>query len=105
MEDELSIPDFLRVENRTGVVPDHVACITAYVDPVTQRQNELRAAHAAADKAKREQALARHLRKIEDEHPGEEWDRKAKMWKRTDRAMAKYEARLQAEFEQSGKEG
>jgi len=73
--------------------------VAEWVDPIAARQQEIRAAQAASVKAKREVALAKHLQKIEDEHPGEEWDRKAKMWKRTDRAMAKYEAKLLAEFE------
>ena len=37
--------------------------------------------------------------RIRRELPGEEWDRKNKMWKRTARSMAKYEAKLLAEFE------
>lgn len=73
--------------------------VAEWVDPVEVRQREIRAAQAAAAKAKREIALAKYLQKIEDEHPGEEWDRKAKMWKRTKRSMAKYEAKLRAEFE------
>ena len=75
-----------------------------WVDPVEARQRELRAAQAATAKAKRQSALAKHLLKIEDEHPGEEWDRKNKMWIRTERSMAKYEARLQAEFEATHEE-
>lgn len=74
---------------------------TRWVDPVEARQRELRAAQAATIKAKRAAALAKYLRKIEDEHAGEEWDRKSKMWIRTKRSMAKHEARLLAEFEAS----
>jgi len=73
--------------------------VAQWIDPIEQRQQEIRAAQAASVKAKREAALAKHLQKIEDEHPGEEWDRKAKMWKRTARSMAKCEAKLQAECE------
>jgi hypothetical protein len=99
--DEDSIPQFLcvacnprRVGHNQGPRLEAV-----WVDPVEQRQRELRAAQAETAKARRQDALTKHLQKIEDEHPGEEWDRKAKMWKRTERSMAKYEAKLLAEFE------
>ena len=75
--------------------------VAQWADPVEQRQRQLREAQAATVKAKREAALAKHLQKIEDQHPGEEWDRKNKMWVRTERSMAKYEAKLLAEFEAS----
>jgi hypothetical protein len=78
--------------------------VAEWVDPVAVRQRELREAQAAAAKAKKKEALASHLQKIEDDHPGEEWDRKNKMWKRTKRSMARYEAKLKAEFEAAAKE-
>lgn len=77
--------------------------VAQWADPVEQRQRELREAQAASVKAKKEAALAKHLQKIEDQHPGQEWDRKNKMWIRTERSMAKYEAKLQAEFEAATK--
>jgi hypothetical protein len=104
--DDGMIPRFLcRVCSPIRIGHNHGPRLQAnWVDPVEQRQRELRAAQAETAKARREVALAKHLQKIEDEHPGEEWDRKAKMWKRTDRSMAKYEAKLLAEFEAAEKE-
>lgn len=97
---ELTIPKFLCVTcNPRTAGPSGPRLVAQWVDPVEERQRQLRAAQAATAKAKREVALAKHLRKIEDAHPGEEWDRKNQMWKRTARSMAKYEAKLLAEFE------
>ena len=98
--DELTIPRFLcvhcspRKEAPTGQRP-----ATNWVDPVEQRQRELRAAQAETAKAKRTAALEKHKQNIADRHAGEEWNRKLGCWERTDRSMAKYEAQLQAEFE------
>lgn len=101
-QDEWTIPKFLcRTCNPSIGTAFKPRLVAQWVDPVEARQRELRAAQAAAAKTKREAALASHLRKIEDEHPGEEWDRKNKIWKRTERSMAKYEAKLLAEFEAS----
>jgi hypothetical protein len=105
-DDDLSIPQFLCVACNPGRIGSNGGprLVAQWVDPIEARQRELRAAQAATVKAKRQATLAKHLQKIEDEHPGEEWDRKNKMWKRTDRSMAKYEAKLQAELEAHGKE-
>jgi len=99
-KDDWAIPKFLCracTPVKSTIGPRLVAA--QWVDPVEARQRELRAAQAASAKAKRETALAKHLQKIEDEHPGEEWDRKQKAWVRTDRTMSKYDAKLRAEFE------
>jgi len=102
-KDDWTIPKFLcracnpvRIGHNRGP-----QLVSGWVDPVEARQRELREAQAASAKAKREAALTKHLQKIEDQHPGEEWDRKQKAWVRTDRSMAKYEAKLLAEFEAS----
>src|SRR5262245_34173295 len=101
---DLTIPKFLCVTcNPRKGGPSSQRLQAVWIDPVEQRQRELRAAQAETAKAAKKAALAKHLQKIEDEHPGEEWDRKAKMWKRTERSMAKYEAKLQAEFEAAAK--
>lgn len=98
--DTLTIPRFLcRTCNPLPASSSGPRLVAQWVDPVEQQQRELREAQAATAQAKREAALAKHLRKIEDAHPGEEWDRKNKMWIRTERSMAKYEAKLRAEFE------
>ena len=94
------IPKFLcRTCNPVTATASGPRLVTQWVDPVQERQRQLREAQAATVKAKREVALAKHLQKIEDQHPGEEWDRKQKAWVRTERSMAKYEAKLLAEFE------
>src|ERR1700751_2882023 len=98
-DDSLSIPKFLCFACTPRATAAGPRLVAQWVDPVQERQRQLREAQAATAQAKREAALAKHLRKIEDEHPGEEWDRKNKMWKRTARSMAKYEAKLLAEFE------
>lgn len=73
--------------------------VAQWVDPVEARQRELQAMQQATAQRKSKAALAKHLQRIDDEHAGEEYDRKAKMWKRTKRSMAKYHAKLRAEFE------
>jgi len=99
--DELTIPRFLCVTctpRRIG--HNHGPRLGVdWVDPVEQRQRELRAAQAETAKAKRTAALEKHKQNIADRHAGEEWNRKLGCWERTDRSMAKYEAQLQAEFE------
>src|ERR1700741_4730003 len=95
----LVIPKFLCRTCNPLTASSGPRLVAQWVDPVQERQRQLREAQAATAKVRREAALAKHLRKIEDEHPGEEWDRKNKMWKRTARSMAKYEAKLLAEFE------
>ena len=100
--DDRAIPKFLcRTCNPVTATASGPRLVAKWVDPVQQRQRELREAQAATVKAKREATLKKHLLKIEDEHAGEEWDRKNKIWKRTERSMAKYEAKLLAEFEAS----
>jgi hypothetical protein len=104
-DDEDGIPAFLCVTcNPRRKVAKATRLQAVWVDPVEERQRELRAAQAETAKARQKVALAKHLQKIEDEHPGEEWDRKNKMWVRTKRSMAKYEAKLQAEFEAAAKQ-
>lgn len=103
-KDEWTIPKFLcRTCTPVTAKATGPRLVTHWVDPVEARQQALRAAQAASKKTKREAALAKHLQKIEDQHPGEEWDRKQKTWVRTERSMAKYEAKLQAEFEAATK--
>lgn len=104
MEDDLSIPDFLKVQNRTGFVSEQSTVTDTYVDPVMQRQREIRAAWAEQDKIKRAAGLEKYKQQIADRHAGEEWNPKTKMWVRTPRSMAKLQAQQEAEFAAQGGE-
>jgi hypothetical protein len=98
--DDLSIPVFLKVENRTGVSKRSSGSASKYVCPVEQRQRELRAAQEATRKAERAKRLQKHLQNIADHHAGEEYNATLGCWERTDRAMAKLAAQHEAEFAQ-----
>jgi hypothetical protein len=102
MDDDLSIPGFLR--RKPGEKPASATvtlAATPYVDPVLVRQAELRAAWEETRKAKRQKSLAKHLEK----HAGERWavpdgcSGKTKMWVRDQKSIDAHHAKLEADFE------
>lgn len=74
--DDLTIPDFLRVENRTGGSTPVVAHVRASQDEIDKRQAEFRAIYAARKREKNAAALAR----LKEQHEGQRYNRKLKQW-------------------------
>jgi hypothetical protein len=66
---------------------------TDFIDPIQERQEQLLEAQDAKRKAKREEALARHLNK----HMFEKWDAKAGLWVRDEDKINAHHAALEAD--------
>lgn len=81
-EDPLDIPAFLRVENRPdwGKRAEGVRRVDTFVDPVAQRQKELRDALNARKAERIKEKNARGFARMQEKHPNERYDRKRKIW-------------------------